>query len=114
MVLLYRLVRLDATPAVARLTVILTALFPLGFFLVAPYTESVYLALTLAAVWFSRQGRPWMAGLAGFGVGLARWVGVFIAFALAVEYVQQHRAAQRRLDLGLLSAGLPVAGRASP
>ncbi len=108
MVLLYRVVRLDATPAVARLTVILTALFPMGFFLVAPYTESVYLLMTLAAIWFSRQGRPWMAGLAGFGVGLARWVGVFIAFALAVEYVQQRREGKRWLDLGLLSAGMPV------
>ncbi len=110
MVLLYRLIRLDASPATARLTIVLMALFPFGFFLVAPYAESVYLTFTLAAVWFSRKGNFWLAGLAGFGAGLARWLGVFIACALAIEYLQQRRAEKRSLDVGLLAAGLPVLG----
>jgi hypothetical protein len=108
--LLYRLVRLDASPMVARLTVVLTAVFPMGFFLVAPYSESLYLALSVAAIWFARQGRPWMAGLMGFGVGLTRWLGICIGLALAVEYLQRVRAGDRRLDLALLSTCAPALG----
>jgi hypothetical protein len=73
----------------SRLVVLLIALFPTGFFLLAPYTESLFLALTVAAIWFARTGRPWGAGIAGFLASLARAQGVFLVLPLAYEYARQ-------------------------
>jgi Mannosyltransferase (PIG-V) len=55
--LLYRVARFDVGPLVARLSVLLTALFPTGFFLLAPYTEALYLTLTVAALYLARSWR---------------------------------------------------------
>jgi hypothetical protein len=90
-VLLYRLARLDVSRRAARLTVLLTVFAPTGFFLLAPYTESLYLALTLTAFWAARSGRPWLAGLAGLGAALTRTVGAFLVVPLAYESLRQGR-----------------------
>ena len=106
--LLYRLARLDVGPRAARLTVLLVALFPTGFFLLAPYTEGLYLALTLASFWLARCGRPWAAGLAAAGASLTRLQGFLLALPLAYEYFRQRREQRRRPDLGLAAAALPI------
>jgi hypothetical protein len=49
--LLQRLAAREVGEEPARLALLLTALFPAGFFLLAPYTESLFLALTLGAFW---------------------------------------------------------------
>jgi hypothetical protein len=99
--LLYRVARLDDGARVARLTVLLVALSPDGFFLLAPYTESLYLALTLATFWLARRGHPWLAGLAGLGAGATRTVGAFLVMPLAYEALRRRRAGD------LLAATLP-------
>src|SRR5947208_1622596 len=79
MVLLFRLTRMETgLPGVALLTVLLTALAPSGFFLLAPYTESLYLALTVAAFYYARQDRFWIAGAAAAGATLTRIFGVLL------------------------------------
>jgi hypothetical protein len=108
--LLYRVARLDVGPLAARLAVLLTACFPTGFFLLAPYTESLFLALTLAAFWLAQAGRPWAAGLAGFGAALTRFQGVFLLAPLAFEYLRQRREQGKRPGVALLAATLPALG----
>src|SRR5687767_8468695 len=73
----------------ARLTVLLVALFPTGFFLLAPYPEALFLALTVASLYLARQGRWWLAGLAGLLAALTRFQGAFLALPLAYEYLRQ-------------------------
>jgi len=112
--LLYRVARLDAGPIAAQLAVLLTALFPVGFYFLAPFTESLYLVLSLAAFWFARQGRPWAAGIAGFAAGLTRIQGVFLVLPLAYEYLRQRRQrghCLRSLDsIDVVAAALPGLG----
>ena len=99
--LLWRLTRLEilrrmvdepsGRPAlVATYAILLMALFPTGFFLFAPYTESLFLCFTAAAFWFMRTGRPWAAGAIGFLAGLTRAQGALLVLPLAYE---QARAA---------------------
>jgi hypothetical protein len=106
--LLYRLGQLDVGPVTAGLAVLLVAFFPTGFFLLAPFTESLFLALSLAAIWYARQGRPWAAGLAAALASLTRTLGVFLVLPLAYEYLRQRRETGKQLGLDALAAGLPV------
>jgi hypothetical protein len=80
---------------VARWAVLLTALFPTGFFLLAPFTEALFLLLAVSAFWFARRGRWGWAAVAGAGAALTRPVGVVVAIGLAVEAIRQWRAEGR-------------------
>ncbi|HEX8917234.1 MAG TPA: mannosyltransferase family protein, partial [Chloroflexota bacterium] len=120
--LLYHTALLDTDHSTSRLTVLLTALFPVGFFLLAPYTESLYLLLTLAAFWFARSGRPWLAGFAAMGAGLTRtFGGIFMVLPLAYEYLRRRDERKGaagdsppggllQSGFGLLASTLPVVG----
>jgi len=108
--LLYQVARFHADHRAASLTVLLVAFFPVGFFFLAPYTESLYLALTLAVFYFIQRNRFWSAGVAGLSAALCHEPGVFLALPLAYEYFRRRRAAGRRPDLGILASGLPVLG----
>ena len=112
--LFYRVARLDVGPIAAQLAVLLTALFPAGFFFLAPFTESLYLVLSLAAFWFARNGRPWAAGVAGFAAGLTRIQGIFLVLPLAYEYARQRRQQGHRLlsvdSIDIFAAALPGLG----
>jgi Mannosyltransferase (PIG-V) len=110
MFLLYSMARLAVGPVTAALTVLLLALFPTGFLLLAPYSEGLLLALTLLAFRLAHDERPWAAGAAGLGAALVQPIGVLVMLPLVVEYAQSRRARGRRLGLGLLSAALPILG----
>lgn len=73
----------------AKYTVICLAIYPTSLFLVGPYTESLFIALTLAAFYLARKDRWLLAGLAGALASLTRSMGVITAIALAwMAYVQ--------------------------
>ncbi len=119
--LLYRIAQRETgASTVGYLAVLLTALFPVGFFLLAPYTESLFLALTLAAFWLARTDRPWAAGAVGFLAALTRAQGIFLALAIAFEYLRTYdvlpwimRRGGRRPGAALMAAALPIAGTAA-
>src|SRR5207237_1359990 len=81
-VLLYRLARVDIGRRAAILTVLLVALSPVGFFLLAPYTEALFLATTVASFWLARTRHPWLAGIAGGAAGLTRLQGGLLLLPL--------------------------------
>ncbi len=81
-VFLYRLASLDLGRRSAILTVLLVAVCPVGFFLLAPYTEALFLATTVASFWFARAGHPWLAGIAGAAAGLTRLQGGLLLLPL--------------------------------
>jgi mannosyltransferase PIG-V len=91
-VLLYRLARVDIGRRAAMITVLLVALSPVGFFLLAPYTEALFLATTLAAFWFARERRPWLAGIAGAAAGLTRLQGGLLLLPLGYLAWRDFRA----------------------
>lgn len=60
-----RLVELELGPRVAWLTVLALAFFPTAFYLNAVYSESLFLALAIASLYYLRTGRYWIAGPLG-------------------------------------------------
>lgn len=94
---LHRLTRLTVGgaaggPRAPRLAVVAAAAFPTAFFLVAPYTEGLFLAASVWALVWGRQRRWWPAAAAAVLAGLTRNVGVLLAVPLAVMVWRSHRA----------------------
>lgn len=93
----------------ARRAVVVTAVFPSAFFLVAPYSEALFLAATVWALVWARQARWWPAAAAGLLAGATRNVGVLLAVPVLAEAVRQVRWRSRD-GLGALAAvaGAPL------
>ena len=90
-------------PAARRATVFL-AIFPTAFFLLAPYSESLFLFLALLAFWGARRGRWGVAALAGAAAAATRSVGIVLAPALLVEAIHQHREGRAALARAIPAA----------
>jgi len=90
--LLQRLTERDLGESVARTTGLLCAFFPTAFFLSAVYPESLYLLLSLGAVYAARLDRWAVAAALAALAGAARPNGVLIAVPLAIMYLYGPRA----------------------
>jgi hypothetical protein len=93
--LLHRLVELDLPEPAARLTVLLVAFFPTALFFSAIYTESLYLLLSVGAVYAARRDRWAYAGLLGAAAALSRPNGLLVALPLIILYLASHRRLRR-------------------
>ena len=87
LVLLHRLVALDHSRAVARNAVLVTALFPMSFFFSAVYSESLFLALSIGAVYAARRERWAWAGALGALAAGTRSAGVLLLVPLLIIYL---------------------------
>ncbi|MBW3652014.1 MAG: hypothetical protein KY433_00180, partial [Actinobacteria bacterium] len=87
LVLLHRLVALDHPRAVARNAVLVTALFPMSFFFSAVYSESLFLALSIGAIYAARRERWAWAGALGLLAATTRSAGVLLLVPLAMIYL---------------------------
>jgi hypothetical protein len=105
--LLHGLTELELGRRAADATVMLLALSPLSFFFTAVYTESLFLALSLGALYAGRRGRWAVAGpLAGLAA-VTRVPGIVIVVPLALMYVKEHPRPGWRLGwLALAPAAL--------
>lgn len=66
------------------------ALFPTGFFLFAPYSESLFLLLTLAALWLGYHDRLELAGLLGLLAALTRLTGWVLVVPLGYLFWRRY------------------------
>lgn len=92
LLLLHRLTAAEFGEQRARLTVLLVCVFPTGFFLFAPYTESLFLLLAVGCLYSARRGAWAAAALCGAAASGTRSVGVLLVLPLLAEAVQQVRA----------------------
>lgn len=96
LVLLHRLVALDYGVAVARNAVLVTAFAPMAFFFSAVYSESLFLALSVGAVYAARRGEWALAGALGGLAALTRSAGVVLLVPLLVLYLWDTGSPMRR------------------
>jgi hypothetical protein len=82
----FRLAEHEYGTPVARYALLFLALSPVSFFSFAPYSESLFLLLSLGAIERARAGRLWQAsGLAALGM-LTRPTGILLLLPLAWEW----------------------------
>jgi Mannosyltransferase (PIG-V) len=75
------------TARLGQLAVTVTALAPMAFFFSAVYSESLYLALSVAVFWCARQGRWAWAGTLGMLAGATRSAGLMLAVPVLILYL---------------------------
>ncbi|WP_196189255.1 mannosyltransferase family protein [Conexibacter sp. W3-3-2] len=98
---LHRLAMVELGDArAARYAVLACALFPTAFFHTAVYSEGLFLALSIGAVYAARQGAWAWAGALGALAAGTRSAGVLLVVPLALLHLRARR-----------EAGLPPLGR---
>ncbi|RJP46670.1 MAG: hypothetical protein C4584_01335 [Armatimonadetes bacterium] len=81
----YKLVLLDHSKVLAKRAVFVLLIFPTSFYLVASYSESLFLALTITAFYFARTKKwAWAFLLAGLAT-ITRMVGIVTILAILFE-----------------------------
>lgn len=110
LVVLYRLVSLDLSEAIARRTLWALALFPTAFFFTAVYTESLFLLLTVGCLLAARRGEWWLAGVIGLLAALTRSAGVMLLAPMGILLLQQHGSDMRAFVRNAIPAALPLFG----
>lgn len=81
-----KLVRLDYSENVVKLTLTLLLLFPTAFYFGAVYTEGIFFALIVWSFYYARTGNWAMAGLLGAAATGTRITGLALFPALIAEY----------------------------
>lgn len=106
-IMLYKLIKIDYSAKTATLAVILLNVFPTSYFLSAPYTESLFLALSIVSLYFSRK-QKWLlsATVAGLAL-LTKHIGVLLFVPLFIEWISQKH---KKEDLFLLTAPFVICG----
>lgn len=105
--LLYRLAQeLTGSAAIAKGAVIALAVFPTSFFLMAGYTESLFLALAIGAYLAARRGFWLSAGALATLATLTRLQGIILLVPLGLELflAQRQLLTRPRIWLALLLA----------
>jgi hypothetical protein len=90
--IVHRLATLELGPQAGRAAVLVIAFWPAGPFFSAPYTESLFLALSVGAFLAARRDRWWLAGLLGGLASATRNTGVLLIVPLAIIYFYGPRA----------------------
>jgi len=95
-VLLYRLFAMDMDGDSAGWGIIFLCASPLTFFLGIPYTESLYLLLTVCFFYSARKGEWLWAGIAGFLAAMSRNFGILLLAPLTVFGIEKWRRGEKR------------------
>ncbi|MEV0269084.1 mannosyltransferase family protein [Hamadaea sp. NPDC050747] len=87
--------------------------FPTGFYLVAAYNESMFIALAVGSLYCMRRGHWWIAGALAGLAGATRMAGVLLGAAFVYEYLRQRGWSVRRIRWDALSIALVPSGLAA-
>jgi hypothetical protein len=115
-VYLYRLAVESFDEGAGGRAVLYLMLFPTAVFLIAPYTEPLFLAGAVPAFYYARRGQWGRSALPAAVAVATRVTGVFLVFGLIAEFVRQRRFDRRSIwrAAGSLAIGcLPLAAFAA-
>lgn len=90
LIFLYKLAELEFDAETAQRTVYYMAAFPTAFFFSAVYTESIYLLVSVAAVYFARRKLWAWATLFALLTSVTRIIGLGIWGIVGLEWLRTH------------------------
>lgn len=102
LILLHKLVlEFGYDDSVARRTLFYLAAFPVSYFFSAPFTESLFVLLTVGSFYAAKRDKWWLAGVIGLLAAATRLTGVLLLPALLVLSWQMYRSLPIRKIAGL-------------
>ncbi|HVM36387.1 MAG TPA: hypothetical protein VM784_13735 [Actinomycetota bacterium] len=104
---LYRLADEEIGGDAGRNAILYLSFFPTAVFLVAPYSEALFLSGAVPAFFYARRARWHLAAFPAAIAVASRAAGLFVLFGLAWEFV---RGKDFRLKTGLAALGALAAG----
>lgn len=96
---LYKLLKFDFKDNITLLTIVFLIVFPTSFYFGSYYTESLFLALSVWAIYFVRKSNFLAAGILSLIASATRVVGVSLFFVLLIEYFQLKKDKKISKDL---------------
>ena len=100
---LYRLAESDVGEGAGRRALLYLFLFPTAVFLVAGYTEALFLAGAIAAFYYARQGRWYLVAVPTAVAMATRLAGLFLILGLIAEFLRQRKFTKDRVVPAFLS-----------
>jgi Gpi18-like mannosyltransferase len=107
---LYKLAKLEFNEGIAVKAVLFLSIFPTAYFFSAPYTESLFFALTIASIYYARLGKWSFAGTLSIFATLTRIYGLILVPALIIEYYHQKGWKPKKTDFKLIWTTLASVG----
>jgi hypothetical protein len=95
--LLHRLTDLELGRPAAGAAVLLLAFAPVSFFFTALYTESLFLVLSVGAVYAARRERWWQAGLLAAAASVTRVTGILLLVPIGLWQLSRYRRLNRHM-----------------
>jgi hypothetical protein len=105
----YKLVEHQYNRHVAQRAVFYISIFPTAIFFSAVYTESLFLALTVASFYYIREHKWLTAGIIGYFAALTRVEGVLLVVPFVIEWLRSP-GARRALRYPVEQLARPLAG----
>jgi hypothetical protein len=93
---LYRLVKIDYSHSTALKSVFYYSIFPTSYFLIAGYTESLFLVLAVGSFYYARKAKWLNAGVMGMLASATRITGLVLLPSLLYEYFSQRSKPESR------------------
>jgi len=94
--MMYLTFRLDFSEREVRYALFSYAVMPTSFFLNSIYTEPIFIAISLACIYFARIDKWWYAGIAGALATLTRNLGIFLFIFLLYEALKKFPHRKKR------------------
>lgn len=101
-VVFFMLAEQEVGPAAARRAQVYMVLYPWAFFLLAGYSEALFLLLVGLTLWMAQRERGWAAGLCGGLAALTRLQGGTLSLLLLFEALRARRFRLLPLKMDLL------------
>jgi len=95
----YKLVKIDFSEKIAKISIIILLLFPTSFYFAGIYTESLFFVLAVWSLYFARRGRWYLATSLGVLLTATRFVGLIIFPVIIIEWFLQNRKKKNFLKL---------------
>ncbi|MDI6884916.1 MAG: glycosyltransferase family 39 protein, partial [archaeon] len=86
-VYLYKLAKIDYSHSTALKSVFYLSIFPTSYFLIAGYTESLFLFLTIGCFFYAMKGNWLPAGVMGMLASATRITGLVLIPSLVYEFL---------------------------
>lgn len=100
------LLRLDFDDQTSARAVLYLLVFPTSFFFSAVYSESLFLAVTIAAFYHARRNQWLLAGAFAGAATLTRSPGILLILPLLTEYMAQRGFRWREIRLNVLALAI--------